>query len=356
MRIGKGLGFTLDPLTERILNASPLFTREEEQLHFKHIDKLEKELKRLTEEHQTALALTSGENADGLKKEYTRQSRRLEGEIERSKQQAILSNVRLVLSIAKQYAYRAPLEDNFQEGILGLYKALEKFDYRRGYKLSTYSSWWIRQQIVRSIMMNEFRHGMRFPVYITEAVNKVNKIIKELRRHLPHEPKDSEIVGEIVRMLDTSREGAEKLLVKYYVYTATELSIDQPLSNASDILVGEMISDGDAPNPELEVDKTRMLARARGTYRLIERALARRERWLLIISLRAGFREEPITLEEAGARPDVDLTRERVRQIEHKCYRFLRDDYGLTKDQITAAAAVLRSNGGPPPPRPRQPR
>ena len=225
-----------------------------------------------------------------------------------AKKELAEANLRLVVSVAKRYAGRGMLFlDLIQEGNLGLIKAVQKFDYRRGFKFSTYATWWIRQSITRAIAYQA--RTIRIPVHMVESLNRLLRTSRRMAQELGREPTTAELAKE----LDIS----EERVLELQRYAQEPVSLETPVGEEEDSHLSDFIQDQRMPIPAEEVDR-HMLQEQMGE---VLQTLTDREEQVLRMRFGIGD-EEPHTLEEVGQ--TFHVTRERIRQIEEKAIRKLK--------------------------------
>ncbi|MFI3210667.1 MAG: RNA polymerase sigma factor RpoD [Peptostreptococcaceae bacterium] len=298
-------------------NATIDFPKEENEIELKEIEKNNVDLQEID------LTLPKGISIDDPVRMYLKEigkipllkaheevelaRRMVEGD-EMAKQRLVEANLRLVVSIAKRYVGRGMLFlDLIQEGNLGLIKAVEKFDYIKGFKFSTYATWWIRQAITRAIA--DQARTIRIPVHMVETINKLLRVSRQLLQELGREPKPEEIAEKMDITVEKVRE-----IMKI---AQDPVSLETPIGEEEDSHLGDFIPDEDALAP----------AEA-AAYSLLREQISEvldslNEREQKVLKLRFGLDDgRARTLEEVGKR--FDVTRERIRQIEAKALRKLR--------------------------------
>ncbi|WKD61377.1 RNA polymerase sigma factor SigB [Corynebacterium ciconiae DSM 44920] len=259
-------------------------------------------------------------NSDDLTRAKKRDLKILAKEGRKARAHLLEANLRLVVSLAKRYTGRGmPLLDLIQEGNLGLIRAMEKFDYAKGFKFSTYATWWIRQAITRG--MADQSRTIRLPVHLVEQVNKLSRIKRELYQHLGREATNEELAEE---------SGIDEAKIELLLRQSRDpVSLDMPVGADEEAPLGDFIEDYDATDAETAV----VASLRHSDIRAVLDTLEQREQD--VIKLRYGLDDGvPRTLDQIGRR--FGLSRERVRQIEREVMSKLRD--GDRADKLRAYA------------------
>lgn len=283
-----------------------LITKHEKKLEIARISEFTEEIKHL----QTRLAAFEKEYGLTISeiKEINRQMSIGEAKARRAKKEMVEANLRLVISIAKKYTNRGlQFLDLIQEGNIGLMKAVDKFEYRRGYKFSTYATWWIRQAITRSIA--DQARTIRIPVHMIETINKLNRISRQILQETGREATPEELAEKM--------ELSEDKIRKVLKIAKEPISMETPVGDDDDSHLGDFIEDNNIESP---IDRATAEGLREATLEILETLTPREAK---VLRMRFGIEmNTDHTLEEVGKQ--FDVTRERIRQIEAKALRKLR--------------------------------